>query len=60
MTHGALPVEPRLALVTVRPGPVLHVWRNGAEFCAVPLTAQAALSICRDLLAAVQVRGVQS
>ena len=56
MTHGHIPQTPFVALATIRPGPVLHVWRNGAEFCEVPLTAQAALTLCRDILAAVQVR----
>jgi hypothetical protein len=33
---------------------VLHVWRNGAEFCAVPLTHRAALNIIGSLTAAMQ------
>jgi hypothetical protein len=39
-------------LATIRPGPVLHVWRDGAEVAAVPLSPAAALSLTRDLLAA--------
>lgn len=39
-------------LITIRPGPVLHVWKGGKEVAAVPLTASATLTLCRDLLAA--------
>jgi hypothetical protein len=42
-----------MILITVRPGPVLHVWRDGAEVAAVPLSPSAALSIASDLLAAI-------
>jgi len=38
-----------LTLITIRPGPVLHVWRDGVEVVAVPLTAAAALSLLKDL-----------
>lgn len=37
-------------IITIRPGPVLHVWANGAEFIAVPLTWQSALSLAADLI----------
>lgn len=37
-------------LITVRPGPVLHVWRNGQEVAAVPLSLSAAVQLCRDIL----------
>jgi hypothetical protein len=40
-------------LVTVRPGPVLHVWRDGVEVAAVPLTWRAALVLASDLIKAV-------
>ena len=40
-------------LITIRPGPVLHVWRDGEQVAAVPLTSPAALNLCRDLLAAI-------
>ncbi len=40
-------------LITVRPGPVLHIWRGGEEVAAVPLSPSAALSIASDLLAAI-------
>ncbi len=36
-------------LITVRPGPVLHVWRDGREVIAVPLTFSAAMCLLRDL-----------
>lgn len=39
-------------LITIRPRPVLHVWRDGKEIAAVPLTPSATLTLCRDLLAA--------
>ena len=39
-------------LITIRPGPVLHVWQDGAEVAAVPLTPSAALRLAADLLAA--------
>jgi hypothetical protein len=42
-----------MILITVRPGPVLHVWRDGAEVTAVPLSPSAALTIASDLLAAI-------
>jgi hypothetical protein len=38
-------------LITIRPGPVIHVWHNGAELAAIPLTPTAAIALCRDLLA---------
>ena len=43
-------------LITIRPGPVLHVWRDGAEIAAVPLSPSAALTIASDLLAAIAVQ----
>ena len=45
-----------MILITVRPGPVLHVWRDGAEVAAVPLSPSAALTIASDLLAAIAVQ----
>jgi hypothetical protein len=45
-----------MTLITVRPGPVLHVWRDGAEVAAVPLSPSAALSVASDLLAAIAVQ----
>lgn len=48
-------------LVTVRPGPVLHVWREGAEVAAVPLDHFAALTLAADLLrAATQAGGLSN
>ena len=42
-----------MMLVTVRPGPVLHVWRDGQEVAAVPLSTPAALTLLADLARAV-------
>lgn len=39
-------------LITIRPGPVLHVWNGGKEIAAVPLTPSATLALCCDMLAA--------
>lgn len=41
-----------MMLATIRPGPVLHIWRDGAEMAAVPLLRNAALSPVRRILAA--------
>lgn len=46
---GACPVT----LATVRPGPVLHLWQDGREVAAMPLTPSAALRLASDLLRAV-------
>jgi hypothetical protein len=43
-----------MILVTIRPGPVLHVWRDGVEVIAVPLTLDAALCLLRDLADAIR------
>jgi hypothetical protein len=45
-----------VSFITIRPGPVLHIWRDGAEVAAVPLSPSAALSIASDLLAAIAVQ----
>jgi hypothetical protein len=37
-------------LITIRPGPVLHVWADGREVAAVELTMNAAIILCRDIL----------
>ncbi|WP_188528701.1 hypothetical protein [Sinisalibacter lacisalsi] len=37
-------------LITVKPGPVLHVWRDGVEVARVPLTKPYALGVMHDLL----------
>lgn len=39
-------------LLTVRPGPVLHIWREGQEVARVPLELHGALTLAADLLAA--------
>ena len=48
-----------LWLVTVRPGPVVHVWRDGAIFLELPMPPAAALEIASQLLhhASVELRG---
>lgn len=38
-----------MILITIRPGPVLHVWQNGVEVIAVPLAFNSALSLLKDL-----------
>ena len=38
-----------MPLITIRPGPVLHVWVEGKEVVAVPLTLIAALTLTQDL-----------
>lgn len=43
-----------MVLITIRPGPVLHVWRDGAEVVAVPLSFNAALSLLKDLAEAIK------
>ena len=55
MSHGEITKADWQNIVTIRPGPVLHVWRSGSEFCAVPLTPRAALNIIGQLTAALQV-----
>jgi hypothetical protein len=43
-----------MILITIRPGPVLHVWRDGQEVIAVPLTFNAAFCLLRDLAEALR------
>lgn len=37
-------------LITVKPGPVLIVWRDGAEIARVPLPFYVALGLVQDVL----------
>jgi hypothetical protein len=37
-------------LVTIRPGPTLHLWRDGGEVARVPLDTHAALALAESLL----------
>ncbi|MDB6151503.1 MAG: hypothetical protein JWQ44_2951 [Chthoniobacter sp.] len=60
MTHGTLERTDWQNLVTVRPGPVLHVWRNGTEFCNVPLSFTGALSLIGQLTTAMQMAGINN
>ncbi|MBK5927993.1 hypothetical protein CCR87_11755 [Rhodobaculum claviforme] len=46
---GARAMTPR-TLVTVRPGPVLHVWRAGREVAVVPLELHGALVLAEAIL----------
>lgn len=41
-----------MMLLTIRPGPVVHVWRDGAEVAADQLSPSTAITLARDLLAA--------
>lgn len=41
-------------LITVRPGPTLHVWKDGDEVVAVPLDRHAAMTLLRDLAGALR------
>ena len=43
-----------MLLVTIRFGPVLHVWRDGDEVVAVPLDRHAAMTLLRDLAGALR------
>jgi hypothetical protein len=38
-----------MTLITIRPGPVLHVFRDGVEIVSVSLTFGAAMAILKDL-----------
>lgn len=42
--------DPAKMLITIRPGPVLHVWRDGVEVARVALTIPQALGVAHDLL----------
>ena len=52
MSYGELPRTAFIPLVTVRPGPVLHVWIDGAQACEIPLTMTATLDLIGRLAAA--------
>jgi hypothetical protein len=54
MSHGETKPEDWANLITVRPGPILHIWRSGAEFCQVPLTYHAGLALIGSITAAMQ------
>jgi len=43
-----------MMLVTIRSGPVLHVWRDGQEVGRVVLTTAAALTLVADLVAEIR------
>ncbi|MDF3856391.1 hypothetical protein [Paracoccus pantotrophus] len=47
-----------MILVTVRPGPVLHVWQDGQQTAAIALTPNAALCLAADLLRAVSLGNI--
>lgn len=43
-------MTPPRTLATIRPGPTLHIWQDGRELAALPLTPSAALRLASDLL----------
>lgn len=43
-----------MLLITIRPGPVLHVWRDGKEVAAVPMDRRAALGLIHDIAGALR------
>jgi hypothetical protein len=45
-------------LLTIRPGPVLHLWQDGREVARVPLDTAAALALAESLLR--EVRAAQA
>ncbi|MBB4207360.1 hypothetical protein [Roseinatronobacter bogoriensis] len=45
-----------MMLVTIRPGPVLHVWKDGQEVAQVKLSIPAALTLLADLATAIRGR----
>ena len=47
-------MDSTVTLTTIRPGPVLHVWRDGVEVARVPLTIPQALALMHDLLGAIR------
>ena len=55
MSYGEVAKTDWQNIITIRPGPVIHVWRSGSEFCNVPLSHRAALNIIGALTAAMQV-----
>lgn len=58
MTYGTVEKADWQNVITIRPGPVLHVWRSGSEFCNVPLSFTAALELIGKLTAAMQMAGM--
>ena len=54
MTHGEVTPTKFKPFITVRPGPVLDVWNDGADFCMVPLSHREALALIGSLTAAMQ------
>jgi hypothetical protein len=48
-------MTPRM-LATVRPGPVLHVWRDGQEVARLPLDLHSALALVEAILREVRAR----
>jgi len=50
-------MDSAVMLATIRPGPVLTVYRDGVEVARVPLTIGAALGLVADLVAAIRGAG---
>ena len=43
-----------MMLVTIQPGPVLHVWRGGVEVACVPMTEPQALELMHELIGVIR------
>ena len=54
MSYGELQKTDWQNIITVRPGPTIHVWRGGADYCNILLTHHAALTLIGSLVAAMQ------
>ena len=54
MSYGELQKTDWENIITIRPGPTIHVWRGGADYCNIPLTHHAALTLIGSLVAAMQ------
>jgi hypothetical protein len=39
-----------MILATVRPGPTLHIWKDGKCVLELPLTPNEAMGLCADIL----------
>jgi len=46
-----------ITLCTIRPGPVLHVFRDGVEVAAVAMSREAAMTLMLDLMRELRAAG---
>lgn len=46
--------KPGKMLITIRPGPVLHVWCDGIEVARVALSPGQALGVVQDIIAEIR------